>query len=229
MAKHDRVVWVVPVRFDPENPVVFECVESIKRYHDDPIIIIVDSDSPDKSYLNWCVDQGCRIGPTNNHLRAFGAHAWAYRHNPDADFFFFTFDSVIVQSNLDHLQSAPVTAIRHWTNAMHSWGWDHDGTPLEVWGGEQLERMGIPFPESYTGIMGPVMFAQMEVCRKLDDIGYWFAQTDTGYRHCAMERVAGISLAAIGHPIENSLQGWHTNHWAEYPENQIRKINLARD
>ena len=133
MAKHDRVVWVVPVRFDPENPVVFECVESIKRYHDDPIIIIVDSDSPDKSYLNWCVDQGCRIGPTNNHLRAFGAHAWAYRHNPDADFFCMIFDSLHIQKNLDYLQSAPVTATRHWPNSMHDWGWAEDGTHLSVW------------------------------------------------------------------------------------------------
>jgi hypothetical protein len=223
-----RAIWVVPVRFDPKNPVVFQCIESIQEHHDNPIIIVVDSDSDDKSYLSWCVNHGCRIGPTNNHLRAFGAHAWAYRHNPDADFFYLTFDSVIINANLDYLQERPVTAIRHWSNAMHGWGWDGAGTPLEVWGGQQLERMGIPFPDAYTGIMGPVMFAQKETCDELDKIGYWFAQTTTEYEHCAMERVAGISLAHIGYPITESLQGFHTTHSAEYPENAVRKIDLAR-
>ena len=221
-------MWVVPCKFDPANPVIFECIEAIQRHHENPTILVVDSDSDDKSYLNWCVDHGCRIGPTNNHLRAFGAHAWAYRHHPDFDYFYFIFDSLIVQSNLDKYQHRAVTAMRHWPSVLHGWGWDHDGTPLEVWGKEQLDRMGIWMPENYTGIMGPMMFANKSVCDALDAIGYWFAQTETGYQHCAMERVAGITLAHIGYPITESIQGVHTSHWATYDESMVRKINLAR-
>jgi len=222
-------LWVIPCLFDPDRPVVFECIRAIQRYHTDPKILIVDSGSPDRSYLEFCIRLGCKTAPINNKLYSFGAHAWAIRHYGEVPYFFLIMDSLIVQSNCDHLREQPVTTLRHWPNSMHGWGWDSNGVPLEEWGGEQLDRMGVPMPSEYVGTMGPVLFAQREVIDKLDfELGYWFCQTDDKYKLCAMERVQGIVLAHLGYDPSNSLQGIHTRHEADYPEGVVRKINMAR-
>jgi hypothetical protein len=196
---------------------------------DRPNIIVVDSSgSKNHDYYDFCIDRGVRIASINNRLYATGAHAWAFAHHPDIDFFFNIFDSLVVQSNCDEFMQRPVTAIRHWHSTQHGWGWDADGTGLEVWGGRQLERMGIPMPNAYHGIMGPMMFVQRSVLKKLYDIGYLFTQTTSSYLQCAMERVAGITLEFLGYSVVDSLQGTHVTHQSPYSEEYVRKIDMAR-
>ena len=224
-----KSLWVVPVCFDPAKPVVYECIDAIQRHHDKPNIIVVDSaGSVNKDYFNFCMDRGVKIASINNKLYATGAHAWAFVHHPEVDYFHLIFDSVIVQANLDHLQDAPLTTFRHWPSSMHDWGWDAQGQHLSVWGGEQLDRMGIPRTDNYTGVMGPILFAQRQVLQSLYDCGYWFTQVTDAYLHCAMERVAGITLSCLGWDVTNSLQGIHTSHTAQYPEHLVRKIDMGR-
>ncbi len=134
-----------------------------------------------------------------------------------------------MQDNLDHLRKDPLTTVRHWSSNDHGWGWDSAGIPLEVWGGEQLDRMGVPLPSNHTGTMGPMLFAQREVIDRLDlELGYWFCRPDDKWRLCGMERVQGICLAHLGYDPSNSLQGSHGRHEDPYPENAVRKVNMAR-
>ena len=222
-------MWVIPVKFDPERPVVFECIEAIQRHHDKPQILVVDAGSDDQSYFDWCMERGVKIASINNQLYATGAHAWAQRHYPEVDFFYMIFDSLIVQSNCDEFRNRPLTVVRHWHSSQHDWGWDADGTHLSVWGNEQLDRMGIPRTNDYTGIMGPMMFVDRSVLEKLDHIGYWFTQVTSSYLHCAQERVAGITLEHLGHDIASvSLQGTHITHESPYDETYVAKRNMGR-
>ena len=221
-------LFVVPCKFDRTRPVIFECIQSIYKYHSNPKILIVDSDSADKSYLRWCYRKHCAVANIHNQLQGFGAHAWAMRHYSDIDFFYLIFDSLIITSNLDHFRDRPLTTIRHWPSSMHDWGWDAQGDHLSLWGKEQLDSMGIPMSDSYNGIMGPMMFAQRQVLEQLDRLGYWFIQTTDKYKQCGMERVAGIVLEHLGYDVTRSLQGVHTDHYAPYDEQFVRKLNLGR-
>ena len=74
---------MIPCRFDPERPVVYECIDAIQRFHDKPDIVVVDSGSSDKSYFDFCIDRGVKIASINNRLYATGAHAWAFVHHPE--------------------------------------------------------------------------------------------------------------------------------------------------
>lgn len=219
---------MIPCRFDPERPVVYECIDAIQRFHDKPNIVVVDSGSSDKSYFDFCIDRGVKIASINNRLYATGAHAWAFVHHPEVVYFNLIFDSVIVQANLDHLHEQPLTTFRHWPSSLHDWGWDSQGEHLSVWGNQQLDRMGIPRTNDYVGIMGPILFAQREVLKSLYDVGYFFTQVIDSYLHCAMERVAGITLDYLGWDVQNSLQGIHTSHCAQYDETYVRKLDLGR-
>lgn len=221
-------LFVVPCRFDASRPVIYECIDAIQRHHDNPRIVVVDSGSPDKSYFDFLIDRGVRIASINNQLYATGAHAWAFVHHPDIEFFYLVFDSLIVTANLDEFQQRPLTTIRHWHSSEHDWGWDEDGTHLSVWGGEQLARMGVPMPTAYHGIMGPLMFAHRSVLQSLYDLGYWFTQTTSAYKQCATERVIGICLEHLGHDVTQSLQGTHIRHESPYDESFVRKLDMAR-
>ena len=222
------MLFVVPCRYDPERPVIYECIEGIQRWHPDARIVVIDSDSADRSYMDWCADRGCAVADIHNTGYATAAWAWAVRNYPDESFYALMFDSLILQGNIDHLQGAPVTAIRHWSNRDHDWGWDANGDHLSIWGNKQLHRMGIEFPNEYHGMMGPIMFVQHHVVEELDEIGFWDTVVPSVYEHCAVERVAGICLEALGYDVTQSLQGVHTSHWAEYDETLVHKHDLCR-
>lgn len=221
--------FVVPCKFDPQRPVIFDCIKSIQKWHDNPKILVVDSGSQNRSYLNWCLDHHCKVAAINNQLYSFGAHAWAMRHYGEVEFFAFIMDSLLITGNLDHLEKQPLTTVRHFSSSVHDWGWDSTGEHLSVWGKEQLDRMGVPLPDVYTGILGPIMFANRDVIDRLDyELGYWFTQTTDKFQLCGMERVAGICLSHLGYNPENSLQGHHWRHEDAYDESLVMKLNMAR-
>jgi hypothetical protein len=222
------MLFVIPCKFDKSRPVIYEAVTAIQHHHDNPPIVVVDSDSDDKSYLKWCRDRGCIVADIGNHGYAHGAFAFAVRGFPNAEHYALIFDSLIVTANLDHLESQPLTTIRHWSNSEHDWGWDRNSVHLSVWGNQQLHRMGIPFPTSYHGILGPAMFAQRSVIDRLLAIGYYDTQIYDAFEHCGLERVAGICLEALDYSVTDSLQGTHYSHDSHYSEEYIRKINMAR-
>jgi hypothetical protein len=221
-------VFVIATKFDPNRPVIYECVESIQKHHSDARILIVDSDSPDKSYFSWATERGCNVADIKNHGYAHGAFRSGIRAYPNESFYYLMFDSLIVNANLDDLRDRPVTAIRHWSNREHDWGWDRNGDHLSIWGNRQLHRMGVSFPTEYHGIMGPVMFLQRRVVDRLDGIRYWDTQIHDAYENCGLERVAGICLEALDYSVTDSLQGVHINHDSHYPEDVVRKIDMAR-
>ena len=108
-------MFVIPVRYDPERPVIFECIESIKRTHDKPKILVVDSASPDKDYFEHCLDLGVRVAAINNIGYGHGAFGWAWRHYSEEPYWHLIYDSLIVTGHTDHLRDQPLTVMRHGT------------------------------------------------------------------------------------------------------------------
>lgn len=222
------MLWVIPTRYDLTRPVIYECVESIQRHHPDAHIVVIDSASEDRSYMQWCADRGCAVADIANRGYAHGAFGWAVRNYPDEQFYALIFDSLIVNANLDYLQDAPFTAIRHWSHLEHDWGWDGSGVHLSIWGNQQLHQIGLSFPSEYHGILGPAFFAQRDVVDRLGAIGYWDIPVTDAFQHCAMERVAGIVLESMDLDVTQSLQGVHYGHHSHYDESAVRKIDMAR-
>jgi hypothetical protein len=220
-------LFVVPCKYDPARPLVQDCVARIRRHHPDADILVVDSASDDRSYFDDLADFGVTIADIGNLHYGHGAFRHAYRQFP-ADFYFLVYDSLMVNAPLHQFESCPLTTVRHWDSNAHGWGWDQDGTDLAVWGGEVLDRLGMRLPAAYTGIMGPMWFAQTETLAALDRVGYWDIPVNTKYEVCAMERVTGIVFEQLGYRPGTSLQGDHTSHDAAYDETYVTKINVGR-
>ena len=59
-------LFSITCRFDPENPVVLPCVQSIREHHPDSPIHVVDSASEDKSYYGAVKHFGAKVEDIGN-------------------------------------------------------------------------------------------------------------------------------------------------------------------
>ncbi len=214
-------LFVIPCKYDPTRPVIFDCVARIHQHHPTARIMVVDSCSEDRSYLDNIEVDHIRLG--NRHCMN---GAFTHGIDAEADVYHFIADSVMVNQPLPHPD--PLVCFRWFSNPPHQWGWDRDGINLVVWGAAQLDKIGLPTPDSYRGVQGPMFSALPSVVEDLRRIGYWTLLPDDMWQQCAMERVTGIVLEHLGYDVTVSLQGEHRGHFDEYPDTYITKLNLGR-
>jgi len=204
-------MWVVPCRFDP---VVFDCVAAIRAHFPDDKVCLVDSNSPDQSYMDR-LDVDHII--TGNAHYSWGAYALA-REQLDAESWALIHDGLIVQS--------------HWTpDPFQTVRWFHEAGPL----GDQrafivgeTTRLNIPFHNPYRGVLGPMMFADAEVLDDFERAGLWSIKPTTAVENSCVERIAGIAAEHLGYPITNALQGQMVGFFDQYPADRVVKLHRNR-
>ncbi len=209
-------MFVIPCKY---NPIVHDCVNAIREHHPDARILVVDSASDDRSYLG-ALD--CDTADIENRHYGPGAFAYAVESNPDEDFFYLLFDSLIVRDNLDDLREHDLTTVRWFDSATTGWGWDEHGNPLDMW----AHNRGVNIPSRFKGVMGPMIAASREVIEKAD---LFRVLPTTKYEQCALERCWGIWLQAAGYDPAHSLQGEMRGFFDPYPNERVEKVTFARD
>lgn len=206
--------WVVPCHYDP---IVFECVTSIRDHFPGDRIILVDSNSPDDGYLKHIdVD---RVLRHNGHY-ATNAWAKALDAEPDTERWALIHDSLLV--NASWPQTAPVQTVR--------WFVEHTGHDAAMADFIQThaDRMGIPCPPSYLGVFGPMLFCSGEVLHELDHLGLFKALPIDKVQASGMERLTGLALTHLGYDVTNSLQGRMVDFHGHYDPTHVQKIYKDR-
>lgn len=218
-------MWVVPCHHTGGD-MIDRCVAHILEHSDDPIVV-VDSVSPDRSYMRR-MPRSVVVADVANTGYAPGAFAWAYKHL-DAPFWSLIHDSLLIHDNLDDLKAVPVTSVRRFPYPETGWGWDAGGVPLIMWGAVSLARVGLDIPDRFDGLFGPMLFAQDGVMADLDRLGLFDIVASDKFEACAMERVWGVALHAAGHDLRvSSLQGEMTDFFGSYPQHRVEKVHLDR-
>lgn len=208
-------LWIIASRYDPARPVIHDCVTSILDHHPDAQILVVDSDSPDTSYLG---DLDCETWAARNTNYAPGAYQLGIEAYPDEDFYYLLHDSTLVHDNLDDLATRPFTCLRWFDSATTGWGWDQDGVGLDQWATDR----GVIIPPRYQGILGPILMATREV---IDAADLFRLLPTSAYEQCALERCWGIWLQQAGHnPADSSLQGEMHGFFDAYDNTRIEKL-----
>ena len=107
------MIFVVPCRYDPTRPTILDCVQSIRKYHPDDSIVVVDSDSPDKSYFNDIKDiTNLTIEDCANKNYIYGALWKAYERH-DSDYYYLFHDSMFLKSNVSFLKDKEIGSTRY--------------------------------------------------------------------------------------------------------------------
>lgn len=185
---------VFPCRYVSGNPVVLRAVESAKRVMPSERILVVDSDSPDKSYFEAVRALGATVDDAKNTHYETGAWWHAYE-NYEEDFYFFLHDSCEILLPLDGFRELDLSAL----TTMYSW--DHARIDHLVWGLHQFGQHVPDWEMALWGFQSPLgcMFnIHREFLSKLRDDGFHNILPTDKVGSCAMERLWGIALVKAG-------------------------------
>ena len=214
--------FVVPVKFDPALPVVFDCVASIRKHHPDARIVVVDRASDDRSYLQ---DIDADLIGDFDRERCYppAAYLWAYQQLPDEQTFALIHDSLTVHSPIP--EPDPLLCVRHFLTPPQGWGWDQHGVPLQDWARSVAP---FPIPDVFVGILGPMWLCTRQVMDDLIAHGLFDIPVLDKWQLCGMERVTGIALQQCGYDPTVSLQGEMGGFFDPYDETVVAKCHPGR-
>ena len=118
--------FVVTAYCTKSNRCILDCVESIVKSNPGSRIIIIDSNSPDKTYFDIAKSLGAEICDVSNKHRETGSIWYAYKNYSEVDFFYFLQDSLLCLDNVEHLSKKEFSCLRYFP----SWdGKKFKGTP----------------------------------------------------------------------------------------------------
>lgn len=218
---------IVPCKFEASRPCVIDCVTRLREHHPEVDVMVVDSDSEDRSYFAEVEKLGAQVLDAHNRNYGVGGFRRGVDVADDYDRYWFLFDSLLVNRPLE-LNDQPLTTVRYFEHPPTPWGADRMGADLYLWGAAALSRIGINCPAVYAGVFGPMWFCDAQVVDDLRRAGFWSLLPDDKWQACAMERVAGIVLERLGYDVRNSLQGRHVGHYDPYDETFVTKLDMAR-
>ena len=202
-----KCLFIVPCKYINLSPVK-DCLQSIKCFHEDADIALVDSCSDDISYLDDIKESARYIFLNNKHY-ADGALWTSYESlKDDYDHFILLQDSIILKQSL-----------KPWINdKVHSMSWfpakeEHprDTRMLDLL--KKFTGLSASKPE-WSGVFGPVLIFPKEALGEVYDLGVSNLLPITKSDHNSMERVWGIILEHLGHDIvTNCVEGRLTKHF----------------
>lgn len=250
-----RHAFVIPCYFDPSRPVIYDCIASIRLYHPDSEIIVIDSGSKDKSYFQEITKLNVVVKDVNNRFFDTGAYWYAYENFPEYDFFFFLHDSIVLNKSILHLIDYPVTSVGYFMShdglgavylqeklssiikkylkfklgiaRLRNDAVGFDSIESKAWATQQLSLTKYFIPKVYLSLFGPMMAINRVVLDKLHNAGLSSILPMNKSQQMTMERIFGIALGLEGYDIsENSLLG---NTYSEKVQREfLVKIYLNR-
>ena len=210
---------VLPTYHDG-GTMIDEAVDAAARHMPDEPLLVVDSASPDRTYMERIDADIADVGNVNY---ATGAYRWVYENRP-ADFYYLFQDSLIIEADLTHLRERDVTAVRWFPMPHTGWGFDDRHERLCVWGSTAYDGT---WPEDYAGVFGPMLACTHDVLGKI--LRLVTGRSVTKFHECAMERLWGMALAEEGYDVtDGALQGKMDGYFGTYPDSQVRKILADR-
>jgi hypothetical protein len=231
-------MFVIACKFNIKNPIIYDLVDDIRTYHKTEKIVIIDSDSDDKSYFELTNKYvNVEILDVKNKYYHVGAYWLAYKTYPDEEFYYFMHDSMRVKANLDYIKEKDFTAFAYF---------DFNNPDNEnIAKNEILKHTPYHVPNSGQAIQGPCFFVKNKLMKILKSKGVdkilptYSEHSDVkiGVAAYALEGAYGIFFSQEGYNIiDNSLIGSYISHgYPQFIENYdsswmypVQKILLKR-
>jgi hypothetical protein len=192
-------MFVIACKYNHEHPFILQLVTDIRQHHPHEKILVVDSNSTDKSYFQALSEFQVIVEDIGNENWMIGAYWHAYKKFPNEDYYFFLHDSMRVKANLDHLKLDPLVTLCYFDRSISN---------FNTWSGRVENELGIPYSTEGKGCYGPIFFCENEIMRKLASLGADSLlpanKQETGY----CEGMYGFFFEYLGYDLtETSLYG----------------------
>lgn len=198
-------MFVIPCKYSDSHNNIINLVRSIREFHKDEEIVVVDSDSDDKSYFSELEKYNVIIEDVKNKNYHIGAYWHAFKKY-NREFYYFLHDSVKVKANLDYLKNKEFSCLAHF-----NYGSDGDIAKNAI-----LENTSYKVSDFGYAIYGPIFFAKRNLLEKLHNRGVSkilptyseHSDNKVGIAAYAIEGMLGSIIAAEGFNIpECSILG----------------------
>jgi len=147
-------MFIIPCKATKTARFIYDLVKSIRQFHDEEKIVIIDSDSSDKSYFELANQyKNVAIEDIANKNWMVGAYWTGYKKYKDEDdFFYFMHDSCLVKGNLSYMRRNPITIMM--------WFYRHANESFDKFGPKINAETSYKYINNGLGCFGPMMFCQ---------------------------------------------------------------------
>jgi hypothetical protein len=147
---------VIPCKYSDHCP-LFSALESIIRFYPDQKIVIVDSDSDDKSYYDRAkkMSSNIIIEDIKNRNYIDGAIWHCFKKYTEENFFYVFQDSIEVLQHLGNLELNDVTIIATFRLQYNEQMY---GSSMRAWCMDQIAKTDYDFIEDYEPVFGSCLF-----------------------------------------------------------------------
>ena len=222
-------MFVLSCKFDSQNPIIYDCIKSIKHYMPDEKIAVAFSEPPDNFNPDILKSIDIILTFDNKHY-CEGALWKAYEKYPEEEFFYWIHDSIILQSSLIDFKKNEVTCIRWFSvNQLDSTKGFGSFDNLNWASFEYRIKCNKDLIFNYKGVFGPMLLINKKTLDKVNDTGFSKILPNNKDQAVAMERLWGIVLFDLGIDVSSkSIQGQHISHFGPYDETILCKKYLNR-
>jgi hypothetical protein len=155
-------MFVIPCKYNSNFPFVTGLVESIRKFHPTEKIVVVDSDSNDKTYFSTLSKYDVIIEDVKNNNWMIGAYWHTYKKYPNEEFYYFLHDSMVVKDNMDYLKKKDLTILCYFDRTIGN---------FNTWGEKITVNTKYEYVFSGLGCYGPIFFCKNKVMKKMLDMG----------------------------------------------------------
>lgn len=206
-------MFVIPCKFNNDVPIIFECVEHIKKNYPHEKIVVVDSCSDDKSYFSKLDVFDIIEGNTNYEI---GAYLKAFEKYPNENFYYNIHDSVLVNSIIP--LNCNIKTLQYFDCIWDSYEQKEYGRSV----------IGDNVDSTFYGCFGSIFFTSNTIMKSVYEFFKDKHLPTKKSESCAYERILGIFFYMNGYDIRDSIQGKHINFEHCYDTSLIQKIFLKR-
>ncbi len=235
-----KKIFVIACYYDGSNDSIFKCVSSIQKYYKSAKIIVIDSNSPNKSYFEKLKKKKITVFNVKNKNYDTGAYWHAYKKFKKAQFFYFLQDSVLFKRNLSSYEKNDLTTFRYFLSFNKIGGRKMEKTKKNIqdrihdlfrikdkfkhhdiygfdfekqinWCKIKLGRTDYFMPKVWLSVFGPIFMCKRVVMDKLYKKRFHKILPTNKQEQMCMERLFGIAFQQEGYDVSKSVQGEHFN------------------
>lgn len=175
-------MFVIPCKYSKISNSIITLVKQIREFHPLEKIVVVDSDSSDKSYFELLNPYNVIIEDISNKNWMIGAYWYCYKKYNET-FFYFLHDSMKVKANLDYLKNNELTILCYF-NRIVNWSFN-------AWNGRINEETQYKITtDNGLGVYGPIFFCHRKLLDSLNNKGFMdilpTSKAETGYMEGAL-------------------------------------------
>lgn len=208
-------MFIIPCKYDGtldgvlQKSPIRECVKSIVDFHPNEKILVVDSDSKDKSYFEDIkISDKVQILDCANTNRVCGAFYKAYKTFPDEEVYVLIHDSLVFKKSIQKFIDSDVEcfSFMYFMEFCHNWATQHDPYSWKIFDESDYKR---PLDGPVLGCFGPLFVVKNKIVKNMEQKGLFKNLSVSNKTECAFwEKIFGEVFVQEGYsPSEYNIEG----------------------